>query len=200
MIQNYRYCTVVHTIHVFTLFSISEGLIWLIFFPQKDLLIYTKILLGLHCTNLKFLYLDFRGGQLTRYHHSYSSISISVNLNPFGLQKALRTSQQTPKQKRDSFRHNYSCVPVVGMKTPWSKKRPWIKRWLKYFLLYFHFVFKRMKGGWKTPWPKARKDERKHGPGKIADLGADCLTTTATENRRRLKWTLKTSLFRNPNI
>lgn len=156
MIQNYRYCTVVHTIHVFTLFSISEGLIWLIFFPQKDLLIYTKILLGLHCTNLKFLYLDFRGGQLTRYHHSYSSISISVNLNPFGLQKALRTSQQTPKQKRDSFRHNYSCVPVVGMKTTWSKKRPWIKRWLNIFC----YISISCLSGWKVG-EKLR--DRKHG-------------------------------------
>lgn len=74
------------------------------------------------------------------------------------------------------------------------------KKAIKIFLLYFHFVFKRMKGGWKTPWPKARKAERKHWPGKIADLGADCLTSTATENAWRLKWTLKTSLFRNPNI
>lgn len=81
-------------------------------FFHKDMLLYTKILLGLQCTNLKFLYLDFRGGQLTRYHHSHSGISIPINLNPFGLQKALCTSKQAPTQKRDSFRHNYipSCL------------------------------------------------------------------------------------------
>lgn len=103
----------VHRVHLFTVFfsvSVLEGLIWLFF--HKDMLLYTKILLGLQCTNLKFLYLDFRGGQLTRYYHSHSGISIPINLNPFGLQKALCTSKQAPTQKRDSFRHNYipSCL------------------------------------------------------------------------------------------
>lgn len=164
MIRDYKFRSTQSTsLHRFLSVSILEGFIWLFF--HKDMLLYTKILLGLYSAlTLSFCIWISEGVSwldITTVTPVYPFPSIWILLD---CKKHCTLPSRHQHRKETVFDITIFLRVCSGKEGSLVKEASLDKKAIKIFLLYFHFVFKRMKGGWKTPWPKARKAERKHWP------------------------------------